>query len=109
MNKRDHEMLEAISLIEDEEDESLGFSVQPPRSPSQVYSIRIPVERVEQLRKLAASRGVAPTKLIRDWVVERLDLANTVDRRSSRRTMRFTSQTTSASVIDLERIRRVSA
>jgi hypothetical protein len=46
---------------------------QPRRDPSQVYSIRIPVERLESLRQLAAERDVAPTALMRSWVLERLE------------------------------------
>jgi chemotaxis protein histidine kinase CheA len=40
---------------------------------SQVYSVRIPVERLAQLRRLADERGVAPTVLLRQFVLERLD------------------------------------
>jgi hypothetical protein len=41
---------------------------------SQVYSVRIPVDRIAQLRGLADERGVAPTALVRQFVLERLDL-----------------------------------
>jgi hypothetical protein len=44
---------------------------QRPRS--QVYSIRVPVERLEQVRRLARERGVAPTVMLRDWVLRQLD------------------------------------
>lgn len=40
---------------------------------SQVYSVRIPVDRLAQLRRLADARGVAPTALLRQFVLERLD------------------------------------
>lgn len=40
---------------------------------SQVYSVRIPVARLAQLRQLADERGVAPTALLRQFVLERLD------------------------------------
>lgn len=40
---------------------------------SQVYSVRIPVVRLEQLRRLAEDRGVPPTALLRQFVLERLD------------------------------------
>lgn len=40
---------------------------------SQVYSVRIPVDRLAQLRRLADERGVAPTALLRQFVIERLD------------------------------------
>jgi hypothetical protein len=46
---------------------------RPARNPSQVYSIRIPVDRLEELRSLASGRGAAPTALMREWVLERLD------------------------------------
>lgn len=46
--------------------------------PSQVYSVRVPVERLEQLRRLAAQRGVAPTALLRQFVLERLDQESAV-------------------------------
>lgn len=41
---------------------------------SQVYSVRIPVARLAQLRKMADERDVAPTALLRQFVLERLDL-----------------------------------
>jgi hypothetical protein len=42
-------------------------------NPAQVYSVRIPVARIEQLRRVAAEQGVGPSTLIRSWVIERLD------------------------------------
>lgn len=44
---------------------------------SQVYSVRIPVDRLAQLRRLADERGVAPTVLLRQFVLERLDVETT--------------------------------
>jgi hypothetical protein len=41
--------------------------------PSQVYSIRIPVERIEDVRRLAASRHQAPTVMLRQWIIERIE------------------------------------
>ena len=41
--------------------------------PSQVYPVRIPVSRLRQLCLVADRRGVPPTALIREWVLERLD------------------------------------
>jgi hypothetical protein len=47
-----------------------------PRLPSgevgQIYSLRIPVERLAALQQLADRRGVQPTSLMRKWVLERL-------------------------------------
>ncbi|MEO7195087.1 MAG: hypothetical protein ABIZ05_09725 [Pseudonocardiaceae bacterium] len=45
----------------------------PAKDPSQVYSVRIPVDRLEQLRRAAAMRGSAPSALIRELVVAFLD------------------------------------
>lgn len=47
---------------------------RPSREPAQVYSLRIPVERLEQLRSLAADRHMTPSALMRAWVLERLDV-----------------------------------
>jgi aryl-alcohol dehydrogenase-like predicted oxidoreductase len=52
----------------------------PPREPAQVYSLRVPADRLEQLRELAADKGVTPSALMRGWVLERLDAAR-ADRR----------------------------
>ncbi|MBA2472720.1 MAG: hypothetical protein DLM61_17955 [Pseudonocardiales bacterium] len=48
---------------------------EPAKSPTAVYSVRIPVERIEELRQLAAERDVQPTALIRTWVLAQLDAA----------------------------------
>ena len=40
---------------------------------AQVFALRLPALRMEQLRRLAADRGVSPTALAVDWVLERLD------------------------------------
>lgn len=44
----------------------------PPRDPAQVYSLRIPVDQLEELRELAAGKGVTPSALMRQWVLERM-------------------------------------
>jgi hypothetical protein len=44
----------------------------PPRDPAQVYSLRIPVAQLEELRQLAAGMGVTPSALMRQWVLERM-------------------------------------
>lgn len=46
---------------------------RPAQDPAQVYSVRIPVSRLEQLRLLAVERGVAPSVLLRQFALERLD------------------------------------
>ena len=44
----------------------------PPRDPAQVYSLRIPVDQIGELRQLASDRGVTPSALMREWVLERI-------------------------------------
>lgn len=41
--------------------------------PNQVYSVRIPVDRIEQLRQAALNSGTTPSALIRELVVRYLD------------------------------------
>ena len=45
---------------------------------AQVFPLRLPALRMEQLRNLAAARGVSPGALAVDWVLERLDQEDTV-------------------------------
>jgi hypothetical protein len=44
-----------------------------PSDPSQVYSIRIPVSRLDKIRHLAARYRMPPTSMLRQWILERLD------------------------------------
>ena len=55
---------------------------RPSKNPTAVYSVRIPVDRIEQLRQLAAERDVQPTALIRTWVLAQLDAAKGGDERA---------------------------
>lgn len=40
---------------------------------SPVYGLRLPAERIEQLRRIAEARGVEPSVLARQWVIDQLD------------------------------------
>ena len=65
-----------------EEDESADIEspygrLAAPENPSQVYSVRIPTQRLEELRLVAARQRVAPSALMRKWVLERLDKERT--------------------------------
>ena len=40
---------------------------------AQVFQLRLPALRIEQLRRIAAERGVSPGALAVDWVIDRLD------------------------------------
>jgi hypothetical protein len=61
-----------IDEDDDEATDDMYTSVPPPRNPSQVYSVRIPVARLETLRQIAREQGIAPSALMREWVLERL-------------------------------------
>lgn len=50
-----------------------AFRRAPAADPAQVYSIRIPSARVAELRLLADERDLAPSAMVREWVLERLD------------------------------------
>lgn len=61
--------------ITDEQAEGRWVFVRPrpPKEPSQVYSVRLPATVVEELRVLASAKGEAPTALIREWVLDRME------------------------------------
>jgi hypothetical protein len=40
---------------------------------AQVFQLRLPGLRIQQLRRIAAERGVSPGALAVDWVIDRLD------------------------------------
>jgi hypothetical protein len=44
---------------------------------AQVFQLRLPALRIEQLRRIAAEKGVSPGALAVDWVIERLDREDT--------------------------------
>jgi hypothetical protein len=44
---------------------------------AQVFQLRLPALRIEQLRRIAADRGVSPGALAVDWVIDRLNREDT--------------------------------
>ena len=44
---------------------------------AQVFQLRLPALRIEQLRRIAQERGVSPGALAVDWVIDRLDREDT--------------------------------
>jgi hypothetical protein len=58
---------------EDSDDDVWVRSRRPPKAPSMVYSVRIPVSRLEELRRVAAEAGMEPSAMVRQWVLDRLD------------------------------------
>lgn len=65
--------IEAAARLDDDLNPDCTVPSPPTGQRSQVYSVRIPVDRIEQLRLLAQARGTQPTAMIRDWVLARLD------------------------------------
>lgn len=66
--------IEQAEADEEHEDAKRSYVRPPrPRQPSQVYTVRVPVDRLEALRELAGDRGENPSSLMREWVLERLD------------------------------------
>jgi hypothetical protein len=69
-----NELAERLADVPDfDEDESLLERPAPPREPSQVYSLRIPVKKLKLLRHVAAEHNATPSALMRRWVLERLE------------------------------------
>ncbi len=42
------------------------------KEPTAVYSLRIPISKIERLRTMAAALGTSPSALLREWALERL-------------------------------------
>jgi len=86
----DKELLDRLAAaVDDAEatpDEKLEWMRhrEPAKSPTAVYSVRIPVDRIEELRQLAAERDVQPTALIRTWVLAQLDTARSSENYAQR-------------------------
>ena len=68
-------LAEVAAQAEESRDEitKMYRSNRPATQPSQVYSIRIPVSRLGRIRALATKYGMAPTVMLRTWILERLD------------------------------------
>lgn len=54
-------------------DADLPYQRRRPAGAQSVYGLRLPVERIEQLQHLAQARGVEPSVLARNWIIEQLD------------------------------------
>lgn len=49
-------------------------AVNRPGHPQEAFALRLPPEVVEELKVLADVRGIGVTQLVREWIVERLQL-----------------------------------
>ncbi|MQA26802.1 MAG: hypothetical protein GEU94_15365 [Micromonosporaceae bacterium] len=57
--------------------------------PAQVFSVRIPKSRMDELRRIAHEQHTTPGALMRSWVLERLDgTSTTVDLDAVRQVVR---------------------
>jgi hypothetical protein len=75
---------EAAEAHRDAEPPYVRHVRRPRRDPSQVYTLRIPVDRLAKLRQVVHADGVEPSALMRQWVLDRLD-AERAPRRGDRR------------------------
>jgi hypothetical protein len=68
-------LAEEAEAAEEHRDDDIPLvrSRRPAKEPAQVYSLRIPVEKLAELRRLAEERHLTPSALMRSWVLERLD------------------------------------
>ena len=78
MTRPDQELLDKIAAeaehAETTRDAELPYRRRT-RGTHPVYGLRLPAERIEQLRRIAEARGVEPSVLARQWVIDRLDAA----------------------------------
>ncbi|MGH3698130.1 MAG: hypothetical protein ACRDQY_01400 [Pseudonocardiaceae bacterium] len=86
----------AVDIVPEHAVEALEWARhrEPAKSPTVVYSVRIPADWIEELRQLAAGRDVQPTALIRTWVLAQLDAEHSPEDYAQRweRDMRATAE-----------------
>jgi len=74
---------EAEAREEEEEKEAVYRRPQQPRDPAQVYSVRVPADRLGQLREIAQREGLSTSTLVRHLVIDgierRLSARNEID------------------------------
>jgi aryl-alcohol dehydrogenase-like predicted oxidoreductase len=79
MTNPDEELLDKIAAeaehTEATRDMELSYERRRTAGGSRVYGLRLPVERIEQLRRVAQTRGMDPSTLARQWVIAQLDEA----------------------------------
>lgn len=81
MTDRDPELLDKLAAeaehAEATRDAALPYQRRRKSGAQSVYGLRLPIERIEQLQRAAAARGIEPSVLARQWVIEQLDRAET--------------------------------
>lgn len=96
---------EAARMELEGERERHYVQIKPAKEPSQVYSVRIPVARLEELRNIAKTYGQTPSSLLREWVLERLSVETSrLDERpvaaSSRPKLTFVDSESARTLVD---------
>jgi aryl-alcohol dehydrogenase-like predicted oxidoreductase len=80
MARTDRELREAIAAeaehAEATRDADLPYRRRGSGAGTSVYGLRLSDDRIAQLRRLAATRGVEPSALARQWIIDRLDAAD---------------------------------
>jgi hypothetical protein len=75
----EHDIAEVLAEVAEQAEQTrdaftkMYRSKRLPSDPSQVYSIRIPVSRLQKIRRLANRYNMRPTAMLRQWILERLD------------------------------------
>jgi hypothetical protein len=80
MTPTDRTLREKVDLEAQDADASRGANLHYRRKKtsngqSVVYGLRLPADRIEQLQRLAAARGIEPSALVRQWIIAQLDAA----------------------------------
>ncbi|MGH3769230.1 MAG: hypothetical protein ACRDS0_21130 [Pseudonocardiaceae bacterium] len=78
MTTPDRELLDKIAAEADHAEATRDVNLPYRRrtgNTSPVYGLRLPAERIGQLRRIAQARGVEPSVLARQWVIDQLDAA----------------------------------
>ncbi len=79
MTNQNPDLLERLSAEADRaeatRDAKLAYRRRRPNGGQAVYGLRLPTERIAQLRRIAEARGIEPSVLARAWMIEQLDRA----------------------------------
>jgi len=80
MTPTDRTLRDKIDLEAQDADTTRGANLRYRRKKtstgrSVVYGLRLPAERIEQVQRLAAARGIEPSALVRQWIIAQIDAA----------------------------------
>lgn len=79
MTNQNPDLLARLSAEADQaeatRDADLAYRRRRPIGGQAVYGLRLPAERIAQLRRIARARGIEPSVLARAWMIEQLDRA----------------------------------